>query len=51
MLSPLFAAERAVYLHARAIAEESVAHSPPREHSPATGLIFASDGPESLRSG
>ena len=51
MLSPLFAAERAVYLHARAIAEKNVAHSPPREHSPATGLVFASDRPGSLHSG
>jgi hypothetical protein len=35
MLSSLFAAERAVYLYARSIAEKNLGCSPPREHSQA----------------
>src|SRR5262249_8584303 len=43
MLSSLFAAERAVYLYARAIAEKNLARSPCQEHSRADQLIVANN--------
>jgi hypothetical protein len=51
MLSSLFAVERAVYLHARAIAEKSFACSQPRERSRANPLVGASDRPGPLLRG
>jgi hypothetical protein len=53
MLSSLFAAERAVYLYARSIAEKNLGCRPPREHSEATrsardsaqGLIVTDEVP------
>jgi hypothetical protein len=51
MLSSLFAAERAVYLHVRAIAEKNLLRSPPREHSPANQFVVAGDRPGTLHGG
>ena len=48
MLSSLFAAERAVYLHARAIAEKNLVRSLPRGHSPANQFAVAGDRPGTL---
>jgi hypothetical protein len=45
MLSSLFAAERAVYLHARAIAQKNLKCGPPREHSQVNQLVVAGDRP------
>jgi hypothetical protein len=51
MLSSLFAAERAVYLHARAIAEKNFKCGPPREHSEVNQLLVAGDRPGTLLRG
>jgi len=48
MLSSLFAAERAVYLHARAIAEKNLVRSPPRGHFPANQFVVVGDRPGTL---
>jgi hypothetical protein len=51
MLSSLFAAERAVYLHARAIAEKNFVCIPPREHARANPLVVGGDRPGTLLRG
>ncbi len=51
MLSSLFAAERAVYLHARVTAEKNLECGPPREHSQVNQLVVAGDRPGTLLRG
>jgi hypothetical protein len=51
MLSSLFAAERAVYLYARAIVEKNFVCGPSREHSRVNHLVGAGDRPGTLLRG